>query len=238
MNNNLILITGSARSGKSSCFSNIKNPEGVLYLNTENNKGLPFKTKFKTINIEDPYQVYGAFEMAEESEKCHTIIIDSITYLLEMFETMYVHDATNTLEAWSDYGQYYRKLMSSYVSLSNKNVIATGHSIEYYNKAQNINETIVKVKGSLGHTGLESGYSLVLSTQRHSTDELSNYKCDLLNITEREERMGFKHVFQTQATKDNMYNRIGSPMGMWEENEVFIDADINIVLERIKQYHS
>ena len=36
MNDNLVLISGKSATGKSACLMNIKNPEGVIYLNCEN----------------------------------------------------------------------------------------------------------------------------------------------------------------------------------------------------------
>lgn len=36
MNNNLILVSGKSTTGKSMCFRNLQNPEGVMYLNCEN----------------------------------------------------------------------------------------------------------------------------------------------------------------------------------------------------------
>lgn len=99
MNDNLILITGKATCGKSASLMNLKNPEGVMYLNCETGKKLPFRSKFQEYTITDPLQVYEAFDAAEKKPEIHTIIIDSLTYLMDMYESMYVLKAQNTMKA-------------------------------------------------------------------------------------------------------------------------------------------
>lgn len=99
MNNNIILVVGKSSTGKTASLRNLKDQEGVWYLNCESNKGLPFKNKFKKFTITDPMQVYEAFDRAEEKEEVHTIVVDSLTYLMDMYETQYVLSATNTMKA-------------------------------------------------------------------------------------------------------------------------------------------
>ena len=55
MNNNLVLLCGKSATGKSASLQMLKNPEGVMYLNCENNKKLPFKSKFKEFTITSYY---------------------------------------------------------------------------------------------------------------------------------------------------------------------------------------
>jgi hypothetical protein len=104
--------------------------------------------------------------------------------------------------------------MATYVSQSTKNVIATGHTVEHFNRAQGISETIAKVKGSLNNTGIESGYSLVIAVKKLLLEQLEPFKSPLLTITEDDELSGFKYVYQTRVTKETMHDRIGSPIGM------------------------
>jgi len=54
MNDQLVLICGSSGTGKSASLINLDKPEGVIYLNTEAGKKLPFKSKFKEYTITDP----------------------------------------------------------------------------------------------------------------------------------------------------------------------------------------
>ena len=65
-NDHLVLIGGKSATGKSASLMNLENPEGVMYLNCESGKKLPFKSKFKQYVITDPLQVNEAFEAAEK----------------------------------------------------------------------------------------------------------------------------------------------------------------------------
>lgn len=106
MNDNLVLISGKSATGKSMALRNLKNPEGVLYLNCENNKKLPFPAKFIKgpdggvgFTITDPLQVYEAFTYAETKPDVHTIVVDTLTYLMDMYESIHVLTAENTMQA-------------------------------------------------------------------------------------------------------------------------------------------
>ena len=79
VNDNLVLVVGKSASGKSASLMGLDNPEGVMYLNCEAGKKLPFKTKFKQYTITDPLQVHEAFEAAESKPEIHTIVIDTVT---------------------------------------------------------------------------------------------------------------------------------------------------------------
>lgn len=238
MNNNLILIAGKSATGKSMCLRNIQNPEGVIYLCTENNKSLPFPAKFKSLNITDPMKVYKAFNEAEQMSDVHTIVIDSLTFMMDQFETQYVLTATNTMKAWSDYAQFFKRLMQEYVATSTKNVIFTAHTMDVMNEGEMIMETLVKVKGSLMNNGIEAMFTNVISTKKVPVKKLENYQSDLLNITEDEDMLGFKYVFQTRLTKDTVNERIRAPLGMWEIPETYIDNDIQLVLDRLHHYYN
>ena len=63
-NNHLVLISGKSSSGKSASLLDMDNPEGIMYLNCENGKKLPFKSKFRELTVTDPDQVYQAFDEA------------------------------------------------------------------------------------------------------------------------------------------------------------------------------
>lgn len=60
----------------------------------------------------------------------------------------------------------------------------------------------------------------------------------MLTITEEEEMIGMKYVFQTRLTKETVYERIRSPMGMFQINETYIDNDAQLVLNRLQQYYN
>lgn len=236
-NDNLVLIGGKSATGKSASLMNIKNPDGVMYLNCENNKKLPFKSSFKEFNITDPLQVYEGFAKAEDMPEIHTIVIDSLTYLMDMYETVHVLTSSNTMKAWGEYAQFMRRLMSQYVGKSSKNIIFLAHTSDVLNEAEMINETLVKVKGSLMNQGIESFFSTVISCKKMPITKLENYTNDMLTLSEEEKNLGFKYVYQTRLTKETVNERMRSSLGMWDVNETFIDNDVQHVINRLHDYY-
>lgn len=235
-NDHLVLIAGKSATGKSASLMNIKKPEGVMYLNCEHKK-LPFKSKFKEFNIIDPYQVYEAFHHAETDPTVHTIIIDTLTYMMDMFESMHVVNSANTMSAWSDYAQFWKKLMNEYVATSTKNVIFLAHTMDILNEKEMINETLVKVKGSVMNQGIESYFSTVISSKKVPIKKLKGMESKLLTITPEEEALAFKYVYQTKLTKDTVNERIRAPLSMWSTQETYIDNDIQNVIDRLHEYY-
>lgn len=237
INNNLVLIVGKSASGKSASLRNLKNPEGGIFLGCESGKKLPFPAKFRQMTVTDPHQVFTAFEKAEEHQDIHTIIIDTITFLMDMYESTKVLTASNTMKAWSDYAQYFKRLMQHHVAHSSKNVIMLAHTMDVLNENDGVMETLVKVKGSLMNQGIESYFCNVIAAKKMAISKLSKYENDLLTITPQEEALGFKYVFQTQLTKETVNERIRGPLGMWSPQETFIDNDVQLVLDRLHHYY-
>jgi hypothetical protein len=236
-NTNLVLISGKSSTGKSTSLMNIKDPEGVIYLNCENNKRLPFKSKFKELKVTDPMQVYQAFEEAENMPGVHTIIVDTLTYLMDMFESVYVLKASNGMKAWGDYAQYLKQLMSQYVANSTKNIFFLAHTSDLMNETEMTLDTMVKVKGSVMNQGVESFFSTVISTKKVPLKILKGYQNDYLNITPEEEALGYKYVFQTRLTKETVNERMRAPLGMWSIQETYIDNDVSHLINKLHDYY-
>lgn len=236
-NDNLVLICGESSTGKSASLMGLKDPQGVMYLNTEANKKLPFPSKFQSYNVTDPLQIIEAFTHADSLPDIHTIVVDSLTFMMDQYESIYVLESNNTMKAWGDFAQYFKTLMQKHVAESNKNVYFTAHTLTTYNEADMAMETKVPVKGSLKNNGIEAYFSTVVATKRMPIKKLEGYKSDMLNITEEEEMLGFKHVFQTRLTKETINERIRAPMGMWSVNETFIDNNVEHLTKRLHEYY-
>lgn len=236
VNDQLVLVCGESATGKSACLQSLEN---VLYINCESGKKLPFKPKnFKSLVVTDPYQVYSAFEQAESLADFDTIVLDGLNYLMDMFESVHVLTAANTMKAWSDYSQYFKNLMQQYVASSTKNVVMTAHTRTVYNESAAAMETKVPIKGALANQGIESYFSCVVSTKKMKLSSLEGYTNDLLHISQRDMNVGYKHVFQTNITKETIQERMRSPMGLFTDEETFIDNDISLVLNRLHEYYS
>jgi hypothetical protein len=237
-NDHLVLISGVSGTGKSTCLRNIKNPEGVIYLNCEAGKKLPFKSKFQELVITDPMDVYAAFEQAAEVPGAHTIIVDSISMLLEMQETQYVLPSSNGMKAWGEYHQFFKRLMQEYVAKTPLNVIFTSHVKTMFNEAEMTSSVQANCKGALKESGIEAYFSTVVSTKKVTLKQLENYGSDKLNITEEDEMLGYKHCMQTRITKDTVNERIRGPLGMFETKETFIDGDAQVLLDTLHEYYA
>lgn len=239
VNDNLVLIVGKASCGKSMSLKDLKNPEGVMYLNCENGKKLPFKHKFdkKGYVITNPMQIFAAFDAAEKRPDIHTIVVDSLTYLMDMYESMFVVTATNTMQAWGQFAQYFKTLMQTYVARSTKNVIFTAHVKDELNEGEMVRETMVPIKGSIKNNGVESYFSCIIAAKKVKLKDLEGYESKMLNITERDQMLGYKYVFQTQITKETVNERLRGPLDLFAMNETFIDNNVQMVLDRLHEYY-
>lgn len=241
VNDHLVLLGGQSAAGKSASLMALNEPankpEGVMYLNCEAGKRLPFRAKFKQFTITDPYQVYEAFDEAENMDGIHTIVVDTLTYLMDMFESLYVLNSSNGQKAWGEFAQYFKNLMQQNVARSTKRVVFLAHTLPSLNESEMVLETKVPVKGALKNNGIESYFSCVIAAKKVKLKDLKDYGSKLLNITPEEEALGFKYVFQTKLTKDTVNERLRGPMGLWDTPETFIDNNMQFVFDRLHSYY-
>jgi len=237
-NDQLVLISGESATGKSASLMNIRNQKDWAYLGTEAGKRLPFQNKFQNFRIEDPYQVWEALDHAILTGAFPGgIIIDSITFLMDMFESQYVIGASDTQKAWGSYQQFFKKLMQQKIVAYGKPVIITGHTKEVYDAKAMAMKSSVPIKGALANNGVEAYFSTVVSTKKVDLKDLEPYKSDLLTITEEDEMLGYKHVFQTRPTKTTVGERIRSPMGMFSREQTFMDNDAQVLLDHLHRFY-
>jgi hypothetical protein len=143
------------------------------------------------------------------------------------------------MQAWGQYAQFMKILMSQVVAKSTKNVVFLAHTSDILNESEMVKETMVKVKGSLMNQGIESFFTCVMSTKKIDLGKLDDKvaKSTLFKATQDNKDDGFKYVFQTRLTKETVNERIRSPMGMWPRNETYIDNNLQNVINRLHQYY-
>lgn len=236
-NDLLVLIVGESGSGKSASLMGMTDQESVVYLNCENNKRLPFKAGFKQKTVLDPMAVYQFFDLFTQKPELQTIVIDTLTFLMNLYETVYVSNASDGRDAWANYGNYFRVLMQQYVAKAKKAVVFLAHTRKDIDAYGRITAT-VPVKGSLKNEGIEAFFSCIIAAKKMPLIDLKQYANPLLNITPDDELVGYKHVFQTRLTKETTAERIRSPLGMWSVQETFIDNNLQFVIDRLKQYYA
>jgi len=237
-NDNLILICGESAGGKTASLKDLREPESVMYLNCEANKKCPFRAGFKQYSITDPFQVREAFSFAETKPEFKTIVIDTQTYLMDMFESLYVLGVADTMQGWSNYAQYFKSLMQSEVAKSTKNIIFLAHVQTIMNTEAMVMEKKVPVKGALQKNGIESFFSCIVGAKKVLLEKLEAYQNPLLVITPDDELLGYKYVYQTRLTKDTVNERIRNPIDMWSIKETFIDNNCQHLLDRLNQFYN
>lgn len=238
LNDHLVMISGQSATGKSASLRNLKGGKKVMYLNCEAGKKLPFRNKFDTYVITDPYEVHDAFDHAQDNPDFEGVIVDTQTFLMDMYESVHVVGSSKTMQAWGEYAQFFKKLMQDKVAKSDKWVIFTAHTRTDLDEATGTMHTKIPVKGALQNNGIEAYFSTVVSTKRMTLKALAKYENKLLTITPEDEALGFKYVFQTQLTKDTVGERIRSPMGMFTTQETFIDNDAQLLMDHLKDYYA
>jgi hypothetical protein len=239
MSDNIVFLGGRSDTGKTASLRNLKNPEGVLYLNFES-KNPPFASKFTEKKITDPYTLHTITEKLIETgtEKYHTLVIDSITACMSLFTTKYIgKDCTNKMAAWGDYKTFYDKWAKQMLPSLQQNIIVLAHITNFEDEDTLQTYTQAVVQGSLKHIGVEADFGLVANTALVPLIALKEFTNPLLKITKEEELEGFKHVIQTRKTLETKDTKIRSPMGMWDRSETYIDSDVQLLLDRIKQYY-
>lgn len=238
INEQLVLVAGESASGKSASLRNLENQDKWMYLNCEAGKRLPFRNTFQNFKISDPYQVYEGFDHAMDNpDKFKGIIIDTATFLMEMYESIYIVNSANTQKAWGDYAQFWKNLMQDKVVRFGKPVLILGHTKTELDEQAHMMKTSVPVKGSLKNNGLEAYFSTVVSAKRVSILELEKYNSKILAITDEDKELGFKHVFQTRQTKQTVGERIRSPMGMFDKDQTYMDNDCQLLLNHLRDFY-
>ena len=243
INDQLVLIVGESTSGKSASLRNLGegDPEKQkrwMYLNCEAGKRLPFRNKFDSYTVTDPYQIFEGFDVIQGNAAYDGIIVDTLTFLMDMYESNYVLGSANTMAGWSNYQQYFKQLMQDKVAKCDKAVLFLAHTREDLDEKKMEMKSSVPIKGALKNNGIEAYFSTVVAAKKVSIKELEKYGSDLLTITDMERELGYKHVFQTQITKTTTGERIRSPMGMFTPAQTYMDNDAALLLKHLHDYYN
>ena len=236
-NNHIVLVMGKPSSGKSTSLHTLTNPDRTIYLNTDL-KALPFKDQFKhSKSISDSLQIVPAIEEIEKMEDVDTVVLDTITFLMNQYEEQYVVNATNGMQAWQKYASFYKKFIHA-IKKGSKNYIILAHEKEVFNEKEMITEVKVPIKGSVGNIGCEADFTTIIATKRISLNKLKGVENSMLAITPEDEARGVKYVFQTSITKETINEKMRSAIGLWDSSELYIDNNIQHVIDRLDDYYT
>lgn len=237
MSEQLILIEGVSASGKTLSLNSFKDRARVAYINCEN-KRVPFRPEFPiSMNVTDPYQVHNAILEVDKMPDVNVVVIDTLDFLMNMFETNIIKKAANGQKAWGDYFTFFQELMQVYVANSKKSFIFLAHASTTLDEAAMMNVTSCPVKGALRNIGVESFFTAIVMAKQVPLRLVEPHKNALLNIDEEDRERGVKYVFQTRMTKESAGEKIRSPQGMWDKSETYIDNNAQHVLDRLISYY-
>ena len=234
-NKNIVLVMGKPNTGKSASLMNLPQ-ESMVYLNTDL-KELPFKARFKAnVEVANAMDIGAFIQEIEKTADVSGAVLDTLTFLMSMYERQYVVNAANGQKAWGDYGNFYRDLIHT-IKSGSKNYAIMAHEDNFLNEQTAQYESRVPIKGSVGKTGVEADFTTILTTKQMPVKKLQGFENDLLNITDAEQEDGIKYVFQTRVTKDSAGEKMRSAMGLWDRSELYIDNDLNQVFDRLNTFY-
>lgn len=232
------MIMGKPNTGKSTSLRNM-DQESMIYLNADL-KELPFADRFmSSVEIADANDVLGFIQDIEAEEGVTGAVLDTVTFLMQMFERQYVAPFAGTKtgqSAWGDYGNFYRNFIHA-IKAGSKSYVIMAHEDESLNEQSAMMESRVPVKGAVGKVGVEADFTTILRSMQIPVKKLEGFENDLLHITDEEREDGVKYVFQTRITKESAGAKMRSAMGLWSRNELYIDNDVKQVFDRLNKFY-
>ena len=232
------MIMGKPNTGKSTSLRNM-DQESMIYLNADL-KELPFADRFmSSVEIADANDVLGFIQDIEAEDGVTGAVLDTVTFLMQMFERQYVAPFAGTKtgqSAWGDYGNFYRNFIHA-IKAGSKSYVIMAHEDESLNEQSAMMESRVPVKGAVGKVGVEADFTTILRSMQIPVKKLEGFESDLLHITDEEREDGVKYVFQTRITKESAGAKMRSAMGLWSRNELYIDNDVKQVFDRLNKFY-
>lgn len=240
-NKNIVLVMGKPNTGKSTSLRNLPQ-SSMVYMNADL-KELPFRDRFmSSIEIADAKDVLDYIEEIEREPNVTGAVLDTLTFLMSMYERQYVVPFAGSKtgqSAWGDYGNFYRDLIHR-IKSGTKDYAIFAHEDESLNEQAQMMESRVPVKGAVGKVGVEADFTTILRTMQVPVRKLDDLKIEnkLLNITDAEREDGVKYVFCTRVTKETAGSKMRSAMGLWNRDELYIDNDMDLVFKRLREYYN
>jgi hypothetical protein len=230
---NLIAIVGGTGEGKSTSIRNL-NPKETFIINVAG-KDLPFKgfrkkyTPFETDKEKGNFYSTSSVEtigkilkfISTKRPDIKTVIIDDVQYIMS-FEAMDRSKEKNFDKHVDIANNYYTVLKESKNMREDMNVIVTSHSLDEKDNYGNVISRRIKTLGAMldKYITIEGLFTYVLFTEKIVfEDEQGNTQT--------------RYTFKTNDPTN--FTTAKTPMGCFEE--LNIDNDLQIVLQKIKEYN-
>lgn len=171
-----VLCIADSGCGKTSSLRNL-DLSTVCYVNVDA-KPIPFRHSdlAKNINLSSTQQLINGMEQIEDDMDIEYCVIDTITFLGDMFYTENIENSSNGMRAWQDYKSYILKVINM-AKRSHINYIFLAHAQDVYDEKEMVTKTFAKIQGSLKGGGLEGHFTFVLyNIVKSGADGMPEYK--------------------------------------------------------------
>ncbi len=194
-----LLIVGDTGTGKTTSMEDLP-LKHTIYINVDG-KMLPFRAKslYKHVNLESTEQLINGMIAAEDDPQVEFVVVDTLTFLGDMFYTEHIEHASNGMAGWAAYKSYINKVLNM-AKKSSKHYVFLAHAQDVYDEKEMITKSFGKIQGSLKGGGLEQHFTFVLYSQ----------------VVKGDDGMP-KYVFQTNKSKQNMGVSAKTPRGIFTE---------------------
>lgn len=234
----VILIVGRGNSGKSHSLFNLKDADKSIYANCDQ-KELPIQDKFGTsVYLEKPKKFLKSLKYQSKlplKKQPKVIVLDTLTHLMREYVSLHVETSSNKMAAWAGNLDFYTNILRT-IKLAYYDTILMAHLDVIRDEDGNIIGETIPISGKMGKVGIETDFTNIMHAMTIKVKTLKKYpKNKNLNITKREKMLGIKRVFLTTPITDYPYSKARSKHNLFSDNEIFIDNDIQIVLDKLRK---
>lgn len=231
----LVVICGWPTAGKTTSLRGLRNQDKWVFGNIEQ-KQIPFKNTFKSIDLPKTSDVKNFINAAKNQESIEGTILDGMDMYFDKWENENVKGSGNGLASWAEYQQMTTELVQRDLRAFKRDVILTWHLHQTIDEKTQKAKDSLAMKGALGRKGAELLFTNIFTAKCLDLTDLQPYENDLLTITDLDKKRGFKHVIQTQKTKETMNEPTRSLTDAFSIDETFIDCNLQLVLDRLHKF--
>ena len=216
MSKPIIGIVGGSGTGKSTSLRNL--PPDKTYIIDLERKGMPFPKKFPyTAACASIKEFNDSLNNALADENCEVIVIESFTKYVEVLHTL----SDRSFKGFDIWNYYNKEIRTMLDKVKNDHAVvvftAIDEIVELAQPSGNaFNVRRIKVQGKQHAGCIEKELLMVLFTE-----------------VKRDKEGNSRYVFQTNS---DGITSAKTPMGMFDE--MYIDNDINEVIEKAKKYYA
>lgn len=236
----VLCIMGLTGDGKTATCESLDSKDTVYFNLEPAGNPLPFLAKkLRQFPVADPKELIAHMLNAANSGKFKTIIIDSQTVMMSVYEVLYVSTASpkEKWDRWADYGNLHSNfgLVLGTIKALGINIVVLNHMTYEKDEDGEVTREYANIKGASAKIGIAAAYTNIMRAKRMPTGTLQSYKNPLLKITEDEEDMQVKYVLQTKPLRGEFTSCICATKGVWGKQHAFIDGDAKQALEYLNK---